>query len=145
MRFPSAKLGVLWVFGLLASNAMANDWLSAPGKYSHDAAGIRVNQHTPIGPVYTYPRGDFLRSGYRHIRSSIQVGGSSDNYHVVEEWGRAVRPYGEWQRPFRPYSVPYQLWGAPYSGMYQPLPNPFPYLPRIRPGVIPPGARPIGP
>ncbi len=49
----------------------------------------------------------------------MQVGQSADHMHVVEEWGRPVRPYGEWRFPYRPYSVPYQLWGAPFAGLNQ--------------------------
>jgi hypothetical protein len=45
--------------------------------------------------------------------------------HVVEEYGRAIRPYGEWRYPYRPYSVPYQLWGPPFAGLgYYPF-GPF--------------------
>jgi hypothetical protein len=104
-------------FALLAARADANEWITAPSYYSHDPqTGERLQQYTPIGPFYIQPRGDYRRSGYRHMRSSIQVGGSSDNLHVVEEWGRPVRPYGEWRFPFRPNSVPYDLWGPPLPG-----------------------------
>jgi hypothetical protein len=109
----------------------AADWITAPSTYTHDPqTGERVDQYSPIGPVYTFARRDYLRSGYRHTRSALQVGGSMDNMHIVEEWGRPVRPYGEWKFPFRPYSVPYSMWGPPYAGLGFPIPpfyGAFPY------------------
>ena len=96
---------------------LGGDWITAPSYYSHDQSGQRVQQYTPIGPFYIYPSPDFQRSGYRHTRSSIQAGNSIDHYHLVEEWGRPVRPYDEWRFPYRPYSVPYGSWGPPYAGL----------------------------
>lgn len=124
----------LAVIGLsLSSFGTAADWITAPSYYSHDPqTGERVTQYTPIGPFYTFARSDYLQSGYRHTRSSIQAGHSADHMHIVEEWGRAVRPYGEWRFPFRPYSVPYDLWGPPpFAGMGFP-------------GFFPPFGPPVG-
>ena len=105
-------IGLLWV----AAGAAAGEWITIPSYYTHDPqSGQRVQQYTPIGPFYVKPREDYRRSGYRHTRSSIQVGASSDNLHIVEEWGRPVRPYGEWRFPYRPNSVPYDLWGPPQA------------------------------
>jgi len=119
------------VLGLVGD--ASGDWVTAPSYYTHDPqTGERPQQYTPIGPFYLPPRSDYQRSGYRHTRSSIQVGTSADHLHVVEEWGRPVRPYGEWQFPFRPYSVPYPLWGAPFVGPNwygSPLPFPHPGSP----------------
>ncbi len=114
---------------LVACVADGADWITAPSYYTHDpSTGQRVDQYSPIGPFYTYARPDFTRSGYRHLRSSIQVGNSADHMHVVEEWGQPVRPYGEWRFPFRPYSVPYAAWGPPFAGLgnsgYYPYPAP---------------------
>jgi hypothetical protein len=103
----------------LVSTLFANDWITAPSYYTHDPqTGERVRQYTPIGPFYTYAQSDYRKSGYRHTRSSLQVGQSADHLHVVEEWGDPVRPYGEWRFPYRPYSVPYPLWGPPYAGAW---------------------------
>lgn len=100
------------LFWLTASNALAADWITQPSYYTHDpTSGERVRQYSPIGPFYSHTRGNFTRSGFRHTRSSIQVGGSADNYHLTEEWGKPVQPYGEWRFPYRPYSVPYDAWG----------------------------------
>jgi len=103
---------------ILCAAAPGADWITAPSHFTHDPqTGERVDQYTPIGPVYTFARSDFMRSGYRHTASNLQVGRNADHMHIVEEWGRPVRPYGEWEFPFRPYSVPYQLWGPPFGGL----------------------------
>lgn len=126
-----ACLIALVVAATAATSSYAAHWSTAPSYYTHEPlTGQRVSQYTPIGPVYVFPRGDYLQSGYRHTRSSIQVGQSSDNLHIVEEWGRPVRPYEEWRFPYRPYSVPYDLWGppapvAPYGSGYPGSPLPY--------------------
>jgi hypothetical protein len=99
-----------------------------------------------------------VQSGYWHTRSSIQAGGSADHLHVVEEWGRPVRPYGEWRFPYRPFSVPYPLWGPqffghpwyghfgwghpgpswPSDGRRRIGPNPYPTSPSVEDGRYPP-------
>jgi hypothetical protein len=115
-RFGSLTLGLA-----VCAACSGADWITAPSYYTHDPqSGQRVDQYTPIGPFYTFGRSDYLQSGYRHTRSSIQAGTSVDHMHIVEEWGRPVRPYGEWRFPFRPYSVPYSLWGPPFAGMVSP-------------------------
>jgi hypothetical protein len=120
-------------FALSAAPAAAADWILAPSTYTHDPqTGARVSQYAPVPPVYVQTRGDYLKSGYRHNRSSILSGDGADNQHIVEQWGRPVRPYGEWLYPYRPYSVPYQYWGAPYAGLG--FPYVPPYLPRAWPG-----------
>lgn len=87
-------------------------------RYTHDPnTNERVTQYSPIGPFYANDLPDYRKSGYRHSRSSIQVGPSADHLHVVEEWGRPIVPYGEWRYPYRPYSAPYSAWGPPYGGL----------------------------
>ncbi len=99
----------------------AADWILAPSTYTHDPqTGRRVTQYAPIEPVLVPSRPDYVKSGYRHNRSSIYSGDGADHQHIVEQWGRPVRPYGEWLHPYRPYSVPYQYWGAPYAGLGYP-------------------------
>ncbi len=108
---------IMTVVVLAGMPALAADWITAPSYFTHDPqTGRRVTQYSPIGPVYSFTRPDYVSSGYRHTRSSIQVAGSADNYHEVETWGKEVRPYGEWRFPYRPYSVPYDAWGAPFAG-----------------------------
>lgn len=108
----------LLLLALLANLATAADWLTAPSYYTHDPmTGQPVTQYAEIGPYYYYHRPDFQRSGYRHYRSTIQTGNSADNMHLVEEYGRPIRPYEEWRFPYRPYSVPYDQWGPPFGGL----------------------------
>jgi hypothetical protein len=118
MRFaPSILLLVLLVAGA-AQSAHAIDWLTAPSYYTHDrVTAERVNQYAAIGPFYYYGRPDYIKSGYRHYRSTIQAGGSADNLHIVEEWGNPVIPYEQWRFPYRPFGSPYQDWGPPFGGL----------------------------
>jgi hypothetical protein len=122
----------LLVFAALAVSAgaaRAADWITAPSYFTHSPqTGQRVAQYSPIGPVYVPQRPDYAQSGYRHTRSSLQAGNSIDHMHLVEEWGRPVRPYGEWRYPYRPYSVPYDAWGPPFGGFGGPF-NVFPGFP----------------
>lgn len=116
------NLQLLLAAGLVAlgfsASAVGADWLTAPSYYTHEPIkGERVAQYSPIGPFYYLQRADFSRSGYRHYRSTIQAGGSADNLHIVEEWGRPVVPYEQWRFPFRPYGSPYDAWGPPYGGL----------------------------
>ncbi|MEW4453902.1 hypothetical protein AB1L30_14605 [Bremerella sp. JC817] len=128
---------------LVASPATANDWLLAPSFYSHDPeTGQRAVQYTQPQPAYVQENPSYLKSGYHHRRSTIRgFDGSLDQLHIVEEWGRPVRPYGEWERPYRPYSVPYQLWGQPYGGLGPVFQNNFggPINPNLPPGRNGPG------
>lgn len=103
---------------LLASPTFATDWLTLPGKYSHDpVAGTRVAQYAPSAMPWAPVETSFRSSGYRQQRSTLAYGQSADNYHRVETWGDPVRPYGEWRFPFRPYSTPYPNWGPPFGGL----------------------------
>lgn len=108
---------VLLASCLFAVPAIGGDWITAPSYFTHDQQGDRVQQYTPIGPFYIENQSNYQRSGYRHTRSSLQGALGIDHYHLVEEWGRPVRPYDEWKFPFRPYSVPYPAWGPPYGGL----------------------------
>jgi len=93
------------------SKPVTADWTTMPSTYSHDQTGQRVDQYAAAVEPQSMERSDFVRSGYRHTRSSLQAGFSSDHYHVTEQWGQPVRPYGEWRYPNRPFSVPYGQWG----------------------------------
>jgi len=86
------------------------DWTTMPSSYTH-TQGARVNQFAQGVQPVIYERPDYQRSGFRHFRSSLQVGNSADHIHIVDQWGPSVRPYGEWRYPYRPYSVPYPGWG----------------------------------
>jgi hypothetical protein len=104
--------------GTFSASLSAADWASAPSYFTHDwTSGQRVAQYAPIGPFYYYGRSNYLKSGYRQYRSTLDLGNSSDNMHVVEQWGAQVVPYEQWRFPYRPYSAPYAAWGPPYGGL----------------------------
>jgi hypothetical protein len=102
----------------IVSSAPAADWITAPSYFTHDwSSGHRVAQYSPVGPFYYYARHDYQKSGYRQLRSTLDLGNSSDNMHIVEQWGAPVIPYDQWRFPYRPFSVPYQDWGPPFGGL----------------------------
>jgi hypothetical protein len=109
------------------------DWTTLPSTYTHSPDGQRVDQFASVTPEPVFELPSYAKSGYRHTRSTLQAGFSSDNYHLVEQWGAPIRPYGEWRYPNRPFAVPYGAWG--------------PQLPQVvGAGVgIFPGAFPVGP
>lgn len=100
-----------------ASAAHAADWIFAPSDYTHSPQnGRRVDQYAPIAPVYVYTQPSFTRSIYQYERSSLQVGDSIDNLHIVNQAGPPVSAYRTWQLPYRPYAVPYGAWGPQMMG-----------------------------
>jgi hypothetical protein len=107
-----------WGFTLMVcfancSSVKANDWMTWPATYTHDASGRRVDQYALPQEAVGPNRSDVVRSGFRHYRSSLQVGQSADNYHITEQWGNPIVPYEHWRFPFRPFGVPYDAWGPP--------------------------------
>ncbi len=112
------KLLLLTAALLAAPAVQAGDWMYLRSAYTHDSnTGERVTQYQQPTRVFIVPRPDYLQSGYRHNHIQIGRGPGADNIHIIEEWGRRVRPYGEWRYPYRPYSVPYRQWGPPYGGL----------------------------
>jgi hypothetical protein len=113
------------------------DWTTLPSTYTHAPDGQRVDQFVSASPEPIFEIPANAKSGYRHTRSTLQAGFSSDNYHSVEQWGAPIRPYGEWRYPNRPFAVPYGVWG--------------PQLPQVVGGglgIFPggfPGGFPMGP
>jgi hypothetical protein len=87
------------------------DWTTLPSTYSHDQEGRPVDQFATGVEPSVVVRNDYQQSGFRHSRSTVQAGTSTDHYHVVERWGPPVQPYGEWRYPYRPFAVPYGAWG----------------------------------
>lgn len=111
-------LAALCAFVVPHANSFAGEeWMTWPSTYTHSVTGERVDQYAEPEPALATVRTDFQRSGMRHYRSSLQAGLSSDNMHIVEQWGRQVQPYEQWRFPYRPYGVPYDQWGpqAPYG------------------------------
>lgn len=109
------------------------DWTTLPSTYTHAPDGQRVDQFITVSPDPILEIPANAKSGYRHTRSTLQAGFSSDNYHSVEQWGAPIRPYGEWRYPNRPFAVPYGVWG--------------PQLPQVVGGGLGifPGGFPLGP
>jgi hypothetical protein len=95
----------------VSSKAVSADWSTLPSTFTHDQDGQRVDQYSVAVEPQSNERSDFVRSGFRHTRSSLQAGFGSDHYHVTEQWGQPVQPYGQWRYPNRPFSVPYGQWG----------------------------------
>ena len=122
------------------SKPMSADWTTMPSTYTHDATGQRVDQYAMAVEPQSNERADFARSGFRHSRSTLQAGFSSDNYHVTEQWGQPVRPYGEWRYPNRPFSVPYGQWGPQLPQVVVGGNQWGPIVPRgVQPGINGPG------
>lgn len=96
---------------LYTAAAPSVDWTTMPSTYTHDETGQRVDQFAQEIEPEAPSQANLVRSGYTHTRSSLQVGFNSDHYHVTEQWGGDVRPYGEWRYPYRPFAVPYGAWG----------------------------------
>ncbi|PHR97631.1 MAG: hypothetical protein COA78_27295 [Blastopirellula sp.] len=144
--FQRINLPVLLLLITCCQMASAVDWINARSYYTHDPqTGKATPQYTPTPTVQIYQDPTYVKSGYKHYRSTLRGNGSVDNMHIVEEWGRQVRPYGEWKRPYRPYSVPYSQWGAPFRGLgpiysgypgYPGYPYPVPPIPPTYP--VPP-------
>lgn len=91
----------------------ATDWMTWPSSYTHSTSGQRVDQYALPEEALGPNPSDVVRSGFRHYRSSLQVGQSADNYHITEQWGDPIVPYEHWRFPFRPFGVPYDAWGPP--------------------------------
>jgi hypothetical protein len=98
MRFiPTVTTLMLVCLAGLARPTIADDWLAAPSYFTHNPqTGLRVAQFAPKKPAMLFTDSNRTQSGIRHVRSSIQAGGSAQHTHIVERWGnQPVRPYGE--------------------------------------------------
>ncbi len=80
----------LAVFSAVASaSAEAGDsWIFLHSYYSHDpVTEVRIGRQFTTGPVFTRPQGQYVKSGYRQIRSIITTQGQTyDNLNVLESW-----------------------------------------------------------
>ena len=95
----------------MPAKPISADWTTMASTYTHNQDGNRVDQYALAVEPQSMERPDYVRSGYRSTRSSLQAGFSADHYHLTEQWGQPVQPYGQWRYPFRPFSVPYGQWG----------------------------------
>lgn len=71
-----------------ASPARADDWIFARSYYTHQpVTPVEIGRRPPGGPFYTRQQGEFVRSGFRQVRSRISLpGGSFDNAQIFESW-----------------------------------------------------------
>jgi hypothetical protein len=116
MRTHLVLLAALAALAPGGAGAEEATWIFQPSLYSHSpTSGRQVAQYRRETPAYVRADDTYQESGYRHINSSIQVGNSSDHFHVVQTWGQGelIRPYGEWEYPFRAGATPYGPWGNP--------------------------------
>lgn len=114
MRHNIALVTVLFALMPSAAKAEESSWIFQPSYYSHSpVTGQRVVQYQPEQPAFVPYDPTYQQSGYRHDHTSIHVGNSQDDLHIVQTWGQPVRPYGEWEYPFRAGATPFGPWGNP--------------------------------
>lgn len=76
-------------FSLPPTTAQAASWIFGRSYYSHaPAVPVRIAQPRNVGgPYYSRPQGQFVNSGYRNLRSFINVQGQTvDQYMIYESW-----------------------------------------------------------
>jgi hypothetical protein len=81
----TALLGVLLC---CVSSADAASWIFQRSYYTHDpVTKVRIGPQATRGPYYAPVRGEYVRTGVRHVRSQIRVGGIVfDQYNEWDTW-----------------------------------------------------------
>ena len=71
-----------------AASAHAASWIFQRSYYTHDpVTKVRIGPQATGGPYYAPVRGEFIRTGVRHVRSQIRVGGIVfDQYNEWDTW-----------------------------------------------------------
>ena len=79
-----ALIGML----LASASAHAGSWLFERSYYSHHpTVDVEVQRRAVGGPFYARQQGEFVRSGYRNIRTTIVVGGRTyEQGQFFESW-----------------------------------------------------------
>jgi hypothetical protein len=72
----------------LAGSAQAEPWIFMPSYYSHDPVKpVRIQRQYSQGPVFTRQQGAAVTSGYRYVRSQINIGGGTfDQINIWDSW-----------------------------------------------------------
>jgi hypothetical protein len=75
---------------IVTAPALANaaSWIFQRSYYTHDpVTKVRIGPQATGGPYYAPVRGEFIRTGVRHVRSQIRVGGIVfDQYNEWDTW-----------------------------------------------------------
>ena len=81
-------LTMMFVLFFCTATARAESWVFQRSYYSHDpVTHVRIGRQFTPGPVYTRPQGEYVNSGFRYNRSTINVRGQSyDNTNIYEGW-----------------------------------------------------------
>jgi len=89
IRQCKALMIAAFLAGALAGPAAAAEsWVFQRSYYSHEPAErVQIGPRATGGPYYTRPRGVYVNSGYRNLRSTIRIGGRTyDHLNVWESW-----------------------------------------------------------
>jgi hypothetical protein len=88
MKTRFCTLLATMLVALATSAAHAEDWVFARSYYSHQpVTPVQIARRPPGDMFYSRPQGDYVRSGYRNVRSTIVVGGYSyDHAQFYESW-----------------------------------------------------------
>lgn len=88
MNSLRAALLLMVICGALASQASAEPWIFDRSYYSHlPVKPVQIQPRNVGGPYYTRPQGAYVKSGYRNLRSFINIHGQTvDQYNIYESW-----------------------------------------------------------
>jgi hypothetical protein len=73
---------------LAADSARAESWMFRRSYYSHNpVTHVRIGRQYATGPIFTRPQGEYVSGSYRHVHSTISVGGQThDHLNLYESW-----------------------------------------------------------
>jgi len=66
----------------------AESWIFNQSYYSHDpVTRVRIGRQYSRGPVFTRSQGEYINTGYRNLRSTINIRGQTfDMINMFESW-----------------------------------------------------------